>query len=173
MIGKACLHRFKNLFVVLFAVSILSSCSFQLKEENRDRESPYPGYWGATIQRTQSNATAGAARTTCWNMEGIGYVDIADGRVVARAHGYDLAGFVNFQGKFTSEVKLSKGWQLIFNGQLDAAAGTGQGRLFHVHEVSGLVGCHIRNWSYDEFQGFYFAEPMSIEKYLVISISSL
>ncbi len=60
---------------------------------------------------------------------------------MARVRGYDLAGFVDYNGKFTSNVLLSDGWRFVFNRQLDAATGTGDDRLFHVREASGLAGC--------------------------------
>jgi len=104
-----CKHaRRMPLLTVFFLFSILTACFTPVKEEQRDSGSLYRGYWGATFLKTPSEATSGGRRLKCTNMEGDGYIDIAGGRVVARVNGYDLAGYIDAQGKFTSAVDVNK-----------------------------------------------------------------
>lgn len=113
-------------FITICTAVLLSitACSFQMKEGDRDRNSKYRGFWNATFQPATSNI--GSA---CWDMAGSGNLKIAGGRVVAQAQGYDLAGFVASNGKFTTELSLSRNYKLVLTGQLDAE--TGAGRLIH------------------------------------------
>jgi len=94
-----------------------------------------------TIVDTPSDSLAGSYLRKCWNADGIGNLQVAGGRVVARLSGYDLAGFVKASGAFTAVLDLSKGWTFRLRGQLNAATGYGEGKLVHNRAEEGLAGC--------------------------------
>lgn len=94
-----------------------------------------------SIVETPASSLAGSNRRRCWDAEGIGNLQIAGGRVVARVSGYDLTGFINSNGKFTSDLNLKKDWSFKLRGQLNAASGTGEGKLVHNRANEGLAGC--------------------------------
>lgn len=134
----------KTQVVLLISVSVLASCALPINEESRDQNSRFSGYWGLTILKTPSEAIAGNSRWKCWNMEGYGNLQIADGHAVARVSGFDLAGFVNEDGRFTTHVNLSDQFEFKFHGQLDSEPGTGTGRLIHSRKDQGLTGCNSK-----------------------------
>jgi len=130
-----------NIFAFVFSLTVLASCSFPVKEENRDRDSTYRGFWSIVISETPSSSLTGSSSIKCWNMDGVGNLQIAGGRVVARVERYDLAGFINADGRFTAEIGLSGPWRFKLDGQLDSDTGLGEGRLTHNRKTEGLTGC--------------------------------
>lgn len=89
-------------------------------------------------------ATTSIGRFKCWDMEGSGNLQIAGGRAVARVHGYDLGGFVDSSGRFTTSLDLNENYQFVLMGQLDVDIGTGSGRLYHARKDLGLQGCNSK-----------------------------
>lgn len=128
--------------VVVLAVTTLSSCSMSVKEGQRDRDSKYRGFWSATYLETPSRYRSVSVHRQCWDMAGNGSVEVAGGRVVAGVHGYDLAGFVDSEGKVTAELSLKESMKFILTAQLDASTGTGTGKLIHTSERDGQQGCN-------------------------------
>ena len=124
-----------------FFVFFMSACATTVKEQERDTTSSFRGFWGMTIIETPPTSLAGSYRRSCWDAEGYGNLQIAGGYVVARVSGYDLAGFIKPNGKFTAVLDLKKGWVFRLRGQLNAATGKGEGKLVHNRVNEGLAGC--------------------------------
>jgi len=122
-------------------VLFLTACATTVKEHERDTTSTYRGFWGMTIVESPSSSLAGPYRRGCWDAKGFGNLQITGGYVVARVSGYDLAGFVKSNGKFTAVINLQGDWKFRLRGQLNAATGTGKGKLVHNRATEGLGGC--------------------------------
>ena len=130
-----------SVLLCICTVALASCTTATIKEDARDRDSSFRGFWNLTFLEPPSIAPTSAGRFECWDMEGFGNLQIAGGRAVARVHGYDLSGFVNATGQFTTNLDLKENYQFIFNGQLDANTGKGTGRLYHVRKDLGQQGC--------------------------------
>ncbi len=136
-------YHYRRFMVFVFAGIVLISCAstFTVKEEERDRASIYKGFWSSAISDTPSESLAGSYRTGCYDLDSIGNLQIAGGRVVARVIGYDLAGFINSSGKFSAYIELSGNSQFRLRGQLDSVTGKGEGRITLNRKSQGLAGC--------------------------------
>jgi len=130
----------RDVSLAIFALFLIG-CATSVKENERDTDSTYRGFWGMTIGETPSISVVGSNRRGCWNPESAGSLQIAGGHVVARVNGYDLAGFVKPNGEFTAVLDLKKNWTFRLRGQLNAATGTGEGKLVHNRANEGLAGC--------------------------------
>jgi len=144
-----------KLHCLLWATTLLFSCTATITESDRDRDSRYRGYWITTVLKAPENYQSGTTSVNCLDLSGSGSLQIAGGRVVARASKFDLAGFVSKDGKFTSEVSLLERSRvaipddgrygekkLLMDGQLDAKTGTGTGQLTVAYEDFGFRGCN-------------------------------
>jgi hypothetical protein len=135
------LQRPSSALLCICTLALVSCTTATIKEDARDRDSSFRGFWSLTFMEPPSVAPTSAGRFKCWDMEGFGNLQIAGGRAVARVHGYDLSGFVDTTGQFTTSLNLKENYQFIFNGQLDATTGKGTGRLYHVRKDLGTQGC--------------------------------